>query len=355
MANCLLLLNDGSSNLLLNDGSSKLLLNDDSCVAVSEGGGEGSKVGKSKQVGVSIYDVDQSIPPKKHLFPEWSFEVRATLIREIKTEFKSVSRFKLHQKTKRFKIGVEKFMIKERVLESLARFRTPQYHELYIKARFKIPQIVSEWESKWNYEKIIKLLENYTQIIDPKRIIKSFDFEENHDAWRVLTEAVSPKKMAKVWNELTIPQRKKLLTSMELDAKLSINPYNELPAKTRQIFESQTDAGLKSLMAAALAGSALIIAINILNSPIDTPMDIIKDMPDPVLPKPPGRDITDFTHSSSWIGHVIYDSDTDQMMIMMSGKKYLFCGVDDRTYDAFEGSPSKGEYYWRILKDRFLC
>ena len=67
------------------------------------------------------------------------------------------------------------------------------------------------------------------------------------------------------------------------------------------------------------------------------------------------RDTTAFTHSSSWIGHVIYDSDTQQMMIMMSGKRYLFCGVDDRTFDSFEGSPSKGEFYWRILKDRFIC
>jgi hypothetical protein len=31
VANCLVLLNDGASNILLNDGASQVLLNDDSC------------------------------------------------------------------------------------------------------------------------------------------------------------------------------------------------------------------------------------------------------------------------------------------------------------------------------------
>ena len=223
--------------------------------AVEDGGGGGAGVGKSKQVGVSIYDRDASLPGRKRrLRPEWEFEVRAGVIVP-QIAFEARARFRTIQKTKPFKVGAKLLTSLKPVIEGLIRYRTPNYYEMYYLAKFKRPELIGEWESKWSYSKIIKLLEKYIQIIDPKDTIKSFDFEENHSAWRILTE----------------------------------------------------------------------------------------------------RDTTAFTHSSSWIGHVIYDSDTQQMMIMMSGKRYLFCGVDDRTFDSFEGSPSKGEFYWRILKDLFTC
>jgi len=353
MANCLLLLNDGSSNVLLNDGTSVVLLNDDSCVAVSPGGGGGSKVGKSKQVGVSIYDRDASIPTQKRkLTPLWNFEIRAGLILPQITSFEIQARFKIINTKRKFKVQINKFKILQQNLESFVRFRTPMYKEFFYSSKFKRPEIVGEWEAKWSFSKIIKLLESYLRLTEN---IKTFDFEEDHKAWRILTEAVAPKKIEKLWNELTVNQREKLLSKMKLDKILATDTYNKLPPNIKDIFEKQSDDELKNLLGLALAGVALIFAINILNSPIDTPIDDIRDMPEPVLPKAPGRDITDFTHTSSWIGHVIYDSDTQEMSITMSGKRYLFCGVDDRTFDAFEGAPSKGEYYWRILKDRFIC
>ena len=257
LANCLVLLNDGSSNVLLNDGSSKVLLNDDSCGVAptpSAGGGGGSGVGRSKQVGVSVYDRDPSIPPKRKLTPMWDFEIKAgVMLPQVKT-FELLSKFKLESK-KKFSVSVEKFAIAEKVLGVRARFKTKTNKEFWLSSKFAKKESLGYIEAKFDPKKIIKLLETYLKVFESN--IKTFDFEEQHDAWRELTK-------------------------------------NE-------------------------------------------------------------RDTTAFTHSSSWIGRVIYDSDTQQMSITMSGKQYLFCGVDDRTFDSFEGSPSKGEFYWRILKDRFTC
>lgn len=62
-----------------------------------------------------------------------------------------------------------------------------------------------------------------------------------------------------------------------------------------------------------------------------------------------------FTHSSSWIGNVRYDSDAKTMRIKMNGESYNHCGVERIDYDQFEGAPSKGEHWWRNIKDRFDC
>ncbi len=62
-----------------------------------------------------------------------------------------------------------------------------------------------------------------------------------------------------------------------------------------------------------------------------------------------------FTHSSSFVGNVIYDSETQDMKITLSGESYVFCNVPDRTFDAFEGSSSKGSYFNSIIKGNFDC
>ena len=62
-----------------------------------------------------------------------------------------------------------------------------------------------------------------------------------------------------------------------------------------------------------------------------------------------------FTHSSSWIGNVRYDSEEKTMRVLMNGKAYNHCGVEQIDYDGFEGSPSKGEHWWRNIKDQFNC
>jgi len=62
-----------------------------------------------------------------------------------------------------------------------------------------------------------------------------------------------------------------------------------------------------------------------------------------------------FTHSSSWIGNVRYNPQNQTMRVMMNGKGYGFCGVPEKVYDSWEGSPSKGEFWWREIKDRYNC
>ena len=62
-----------------------------------------------------------------------------------------------------------------------------------------------------------------------------------------------------------------------------------------------------------------------------------------------------FTHSSSFVGNVRYDDDTSEMRILLNEKAYTFCNVPQRTYDAFEGAPSKGAFFARNIKGQFDC
>lgn len=39
----------------------------------------------------------------------------------------------------------------------------------------------------------------------------------------------------------------------------------------------------------------------------------------------------------------------------MNGDPYTYCGVERIDYDKFEGASSKGEHWWREIKDRFQC
>lgn len=62
-----------------------------------------------------------------------------------------------------------------------------------------------------------------------------------------------------------------------------------------------------------------------------------------------------FTHTSSWIGNVRYNTETKEMRVLMNGVAYNHCGVERIDYDRFEGANSKGEHWWREIKDRFNC
>lgn len=64
---------------------------------------------------------------------------------------------------------------------------------------------------------------------------------------------------------------------------------------------------------------------------------------------------TGFTHSSSFVGNVIYDSDTQDMKITLNGEAYVFCNIPDRTFDAFEGAGSKGAFFNREIKGLHDC
>lgn len=62
-----------------------------------------------------------------------------------------------------------------------------------------------------------------------------------------------------------------------------------------------------------------------------------------------------FTHSSTWVGNVRYNPQNQTMRVMMNNKGYGFCGVPEKVFDSWQGSPSKGEYWWRNIKDRYNC
>ena len=62
-----------------------------------------------------------------------------------------------------------------------------------------------------------------------------------------------------------------------------------------------------------------------------------------------------FTHSSSFVGNVRYNTETQEMRILLNGKAYNFCNVPRRIYEAFQGADSKGAYFNRSIKTQFDC
>lgn len=63
--------------------------------------------------------------------------------------------------------------------------------------------------------------------------------------------------------------------------------------------------------------------------------------------------IVSFKNSSSFVGLVVYDSDTLELSIFLNGQVYVYFNVDQRTYDAFSGSPSPGAFFARNIRDQF--
>lgn len=62
-----------------------------------------------------------------------------------------------------------------------------------------------------------------------------------------------------------------------------------------------------------------------------------------------------FTHSSSFVGNVQYNTETQEMKMVINGKEYTFCGVSERLFDAFEGASSKGAFFNREIKNLHDC
>ncbi len=62
-----------------------------------------------------------------------------------------------------------------------------------------------------------------------------------------------------------------------------------------------------------------------------------------------------FTHTSSFVGNVQYDSFNQSMEIILNGKTYSFCNVSETLYDSFEGASSKGAFFNRIIKTQKDC
>ena len=62
-----------------------------------------------------------------------------------------------------------------------------------------------------------------------------------------------------------------------------------------------------------------------------------------------------FTHSSSFVGNVLWDRESREMDILLNGNKYHFCNVSERLFDSFEGAGSKGAFFNREIKTLHDC
>ena len=62
-----------------------------------------------------------------------------------------------------------------------------------------------------------------------------------------------------------------------------------------------------------------------------------------------------FTHSSSFVGNVIWDRESLGMNIILNGSTYSFCNVSERLFDSFEGADSKGAFFNREIKSLHDC
>lgn len=62
-----------------------------------------------------------------------------------------------------------------------------------------------------------------------------------------------------------------------------------------------------------------------------------------------------FTHSSSFVGNVLWDRESREMEIILNDKKYHFCNVSERLFDSFEGASSKGAFFNREIKSLHDC
>jgi len=67
------------------------------------------------------------------------------------------------------------------------------------------------------------------------------------------------------------------------------------------------------------------------------------------------EDVTAFTHTSSFVGQVIYDYEAQDMAAILSDRSYVWCEVPARVFDGWEGADSKGAYFNRIIKGQYDC
>jgi hypothetical protein len=62
-----------------------------------------------------------------------------------------------------------------------------------------------------------------------------------------------------------------------------------------------------------------------------------------------------FTSSSSFVGNVRYDSETQEMSMVLNGKRYTFCNVPKRKFEALRGAGSVGAAFNREIKGQHDC
>jgi len=190
---------------------------------------------------------------------------------------------------------------------------------------------------------------------------RSFEFRESSQEWedvlipKSMREGINSTKLNKLWNELTISQRKKLLDKMKLEPTLSKLEFDQLPDAVQKTFTGTSKDDLLKILGLIVGVSLLGLFLNILDAPSSKPISEIKDEPiRPFEPDKPDREPT-FDMPSSFVGKVTYSPDFSTLEIELLGRVYGFCGVPERIFDAFEGTSSKGAFFNRNIKGQFDC
>ena len=65
--------------------------------------------------------------------------------------------------------------------------------------------------------------------------------------------------------------------------------------------------------------------------------------------------ILTFSHSSSFVGQVVYEKATKEMLIVLGDSTYNFCKVPRAIYDGFRKAGSKGKYFNEVIKGAWDC
>ena len=263
MANCKILLNDGSSNILLNDGSSVILLNDDTCsdgpTPTPTGGTGGRTTRVRKTAGKQL--ISDNLGNRPTIIAEGQSRATTVLYSRAKSRSKLIARTEAYSKAKN--------------------------------VPFLSGKSISKLNIPTNYESVAKLY-----------------YIENSESWGILHPSVASQRLSKEANEMRAYA--KLMTYMNMLESID------------KMYVTNTEASpkIKSFEFSEKTNNEELIA---------------------------------FTHSSSFVGNVRYNTETQEMRILLNGKAYNFCGVPQRIYESFQGADSKGAFFNRSIKTQFDC
>ena len=197
--------------------------------------------------------------------------------------------------------------------------------------------------------------------LDKKKKKKEFIFKDTYQNWKTLLELkpirekIDPKKLDKLWDELSIAKRKELLKQMKLDTDFAKSDFDKLPDNVKKTFTNTDKDDLLQALSLLAGASVVGFYLNILDAPADKPISQIKDEPiDPIKPQKPDREPS-FDMPSSFVGKVTYSPDFQTMEINLNGKVFGFCNIPERVFDSFEGASSKGAFFNREIKQQFDC
>ncbi len=360
------LLNDGTSFVLLNDGSSQVLLNAHG-VIVEEvpTGGAWPRLKRRLR---------RRIPFREETQFSQMIQAKPIMIRTMETSLKGIPLLRQYF-VKITDIMMRPITITNELLTSYVlkpivknnvRFgiTSPAPHfavtQEIVAARIKLMPIRTQYFST---QYTIKDLHGIELIRKAMKMsaTKSFEFRESSQEWedvlipKTMREGINSTKLNKLWNELTISQRKKLLDKMKLDPTLSNLEFDQLPTAVQKTFTDTNKDDLLKVLGLIVGVSLLGLFLNILDAPPSKPISEIKDEPiEPFKPDKPDREPT-FDMPSSFVGKVTYSPDFNTLEIELLGRVYGFCGVPERIFDSFEGASSKGAYFNRNIKGQFDC